>query len=225
MILNRCNSVGNPKKKQKSKQPWLKEHFDDAYVKKAQKEGYRSRAVYKLLEIQERDHLFRSGMTVVDLGSAPGGWSQLTVKYVGEEGRILALDILPMEPIDRVEFIQGDFQEQEVLNKMITLMNGRKVDLVISDMAPNISGMNVIDQPKVMYLSELAVDFARQILVPGGDILIKVFQGAGFDDLIQELHRSFGKVTTRKPKASRPRSREVYVVARDYHSHENHIVT
>lgn len=217
--------MSNLKKKHKSKQPWLKEHFDDVYVKMAQKEGYRSRAVYKLQEINERDRLFRPGMTVVDLGAAPGGWSQIAAKYVGEKGRVIALDILPMEPLEGVEIIQGDFQEQSVLDKMLIIMNGQKANLVISDMAPNITGMNVIDQPKAMYLSELAVDFSRRVLESGGDLVVKMFQGSGFDHLMQELRQSFGKVVTRKPKASRPRSREVYVVARDYHSYQNHIVT
>ena len=217
--------MNNLKKKHKSKQPWLNEHFNDAYVKKAQMEGYRSRAVYKLQEINERDKLLRPGMTVVDLGAAPGGWSQIAVKSVGKKGRIYALDILPMEPIDGVEFIQGDFQEQYVLDKLLNLMDGHKVNLVISDMAPNISGMNVIDQPKAMYLSELAVDFARQVLVSGGDIVVKVFQGAGFDNLMHELCKSFERVNIRKPNASRPRSREVYMVARNYHLDQNHIVT
>lgn len=213
------------KKKHKSKQPWLNEHFNDVYVKMAQNEGYRSRAVYKLQEIHERDKLFRSGMVVVDLGAAPGGWSQIAAKYVGDKGRVFALDILPMEPLDGVEFLQGDFQEQNVLDNMLKLMNGRNANLVISDMAPNISGMSVIDQPKGMYLSELAVDFAGRVLASGGDMVIKVFQGAGFDNLVQGLRQSFDKVTIRKPKASRPRSREVYVVAKNYHSYQNHIVT
>ena len=217
--------MSNLKKKHKSKQPWLNEHFNDVYVKMAMKEGYRSRAVYKLQEINERDGLFQPGMTVVDLGAAPGGWSQIAAKYVGEKGRVIALDILPMEPLERVEFIQGDFQEQCVLDKILALMSGQKANLVISDMAPNITGMNVIDQPKAMYLSELAVDFARQVLVSGGDLVVKVFQGAGFDHFVKELHQSFEKVMIRKPKASRPRSREVYVVARNYHLYRNHIVT
>jgi len=217
--------MSNLKKKHKTKQPWLNEHLKDAYVKKARIEGYRSRAVYKLQEIIERDMLLRPGMTVVDLGAAPGGWSQIAVKCVGEKGRVYALDILPMEPLEGVEFIQGDFQEQYVLDKLLNMMDGQRVNLVISDMAPNITGMKVIDQPKAMYLSELAVDFARQVLVSGGDFVVKVFQGAGFDNLIQELRQSFESVVIRKPKASRPRSPEVYVVARNYHLHQNHIVT
>jgi 23S rRNA (uridine2552-2'-O)-methyltransferase len=164
-------------------------------------------------------------MTVVDLGAAPGGWSQMAVKCVGERGRIIALDLLPMAPIDGVEFVQGDFQDQYVLDKLLKMMDGQKANLVISDMAPNISGMNVIDQPKAMYLSELAVDFARQVLASGGDLVVKMFQGTGFDQLLQALRQSFEKVIIRKPGASRPRSREVYVVARNYHFHQNHIVT
>ena len=217
--------MDNLKKKLKRKQSWLDEHVNDPYVKQARKEGYRSRAVYKLQEINERDKLLRPGMTVVDLGAAPGGWSQLAVKVVGAKGRVFALDILPMEPLDGVEFIQGDFQEQHVLDKMTNQMNGRKANLVISDMAPNITGMNVIDQPRAMYLSELAVDFARQTLDVGGDMVVKVFQGADFDHFVQDLRRSFAKVVIRKPKASRARSRECYVVARNYHSYQNHIVT
>jgi len=217
--------MDNLKKKHKRKQPWLDEHDSDLYVKQARREGYRSRAVYKLQEINERDKLLRPGMMVVDLGAAPGGWSQWTAKIIGAQGRIFALDILPMEPLDGVEFIQGDFQEQHVLAKMLNLMNGRKANLVISDMAPNISGMSVIDQPQAMYLAELAVDFSRQVLVSGGDMVIKVFQGSGFDTFVQDLRQSFAKVVIRKPKASRARSRECYVVARNYHSYQNHIVT
>lgn len=217
--------MNNLKKKHKRKQPWLDEHVNDVYVKKARKEGYRSRAVYKLQELIERERLLRPGMIVVDLGAAPGGWSQMAAKCVGDKGRIYALDILPMEPIDGVEFIQGDFQEQQVLDKMLDLMNGKKADLVISDMAPNITGMSAIDQPKAMYLAELALDFSRQVLVAGGNLVIKVFQGAGFDEYIEVLRRSFGKVVIRKPKASRSRSRESYVVARNYQSYQNHIVT
>ena len=217
--------MDNLKKKLKRKQSWLDEHVNDPYVKQARKEGYRSRAVYKLQEINARDKLLYPGMTVVDLGAAPGGWSQLAAKIIGAKGRIFALDVLPLEPLEGVEFIQGDFQEQHVLDKMLHLMNGRKANLVISDMAPNITGMNVIDQPRAMYLSELALDFSRQVLVRGGDLVIKVFQGAGFDRFIQDLRQSFARVVIRKPRASRPRSRECYVVARNYHSYQNHIVT
>lgn len=213
------------KKKHKRNQPWLDEHFNDPYVKKARMDGFRSRAVYKLQELNERDGLLRTGMTVVDLGAAPGSWSQWVAQSVGDTGRVLAVDILPVDPLDRVEFIQGDFQENEVLDKLLNLMRDQKANLVISDMAPNITGMNVIDQPKAMYLAELAADFARQALISGGDLVVKAFQGAGFDGFIHELDQSFDKVMIRKPRASRPRSREVYVVARNYQSYQNHIVT
>ena len=203
-------------KKSKSSRRWLDRHFKDEFVKQAQKEGYRSRAVYKLLEIQERDRLLKPGQVVVDLGAAPGGWSQVAHKTVGRKGAVVALDILPMEPIPEVEFIQGDFREDAVLQKLRNLLDGRAVDLVISYMAPNVSGMAAVDQPRAMYLCELALDFAREVLKPGGGLVVKVFQGEGFDQYVRDLRDAFGKVVTRKPKASRPRSREVYLVATNY---------
>ncbi len=203
-------------KKSKSSRRWLDRHFKDEFVKQAQKEGYRSRAVYKLLEIQERDQILKPGQVVVDLGAAPGGWSQVAHKNVGRKGEVVALDILPMEPIPEVEFIQGDFREDAVLQKLRNVLDGRAVDLVISDMAPNVSGMAAVDQPRAMYLCELALDFAREVLKPGGGLVVKVFQGEGFDQYVRDLRDAFGKVVTRKPKASRPRSREVYLVATNY---------
>lgn len=200
----------------KSSGRWLREHFDDPYVKRAQQEGYRSRAVYKLEEIDRRDRLLQPGMTVVDLGAAPGGWSQYAKRAVGERGRVVALDILPMDPMAGVEILQGDFREQEVLDRLLQTLGDRPVDLVISDMAPNISGVNSVDQARAMYLAELAVDFAKQILKPGGDLLLKIFQGEGFEAVLADLRRSFRSVVIRKPKASRPRSREVYALARNY---------
>ncbi len=199
----------------KSSKRWLKEHFDDFYVQKAQKEGWRSRAVYKLQEIDEKDKLLKPGMTVVDLGAAPGGWSQWAASRVGEKGQVYALDILPVEPFAGVTFIQGDFREEAVYQQLLDALGEKTVDLVISDMAPNMSGNTAVDIPRAMYLSELAMDFADQTLKPGGDLLVKVFQGAGFDELIRALRQRYAKVITRKPKASRPRSREVYLLARD----------
>ncbi len=200
----------------KSSSKWLREHFDDPYVQRAQRDGYRSRASYKLLEIQEKDRLIKPGMTLVDLGAAPGGWSQLATRFVTGTGRVIALDILPMDPLPDVEFVQGDFREQKVYEQLMQLLGERPVDLVISDMAPNISGMKAIDQPRAMYLAELAVDFSRNVLAQGGDLLIKAFEGEGMEELRRELRKSFRKVVTRKPAASRLRSREVYLVARNY---------
>lgn len=200
----------------KSSARWLREHFKDEYVKRAQQAGYRSRAVYKLQEIQEKDHLLRPGMTVVDLGAAPGGWSQFAVQMVGDQGKVIALDILPVDAIAGVEFVQGDFREQEVLDRLVHVLAGRPVDLVISDMAPNISGIKAVDQPRGIYLSELAVDFAREVLTPGGHLLVKVFQGEGFDALLRELRTDFASVVSRKPQASRSRSPEIYLLARNY---------
>ena len=204
-----------PKKRSSSK-AWLKEHRDDPYVQRAQREGYRSRACYKLLELQEKDRLIRPGMCVLDLGSAPGGWSQVAVEQVGHRGRVIASDILPMDNLAGVEFIQGDFTEDSVFEAILAAINDDPVDLVISDIAPNLSGMNAVDQPRSMYLVELALDMARQVLAPGGSFVAKVFQGEGFDELIREARAAFGKVLTRKPQASRPRSREVYLVAKDF---------
>lgn len=201
----------------KSSARWLKEHFTDIYVKQAQEAGYRSRAVYKLLEINERDHILRPGMTVVDLGAAPGGWSQVAGGTVGSKGRVIALDILAMEPLPGVSFIQGDFTEQPALDALLEAMHGARAGLVMSDMAPNISGLRSVDQPRAMYLAELALEFARKVLTPGGDLLMKVFQGEGSDALRKDLLRSFKQVLIRKPASSRARSREVYLLARNYH--------
>jgi 23S rRNA (uridine2552-2'-O)-methyltransferase len=203
-------------KRSKSSQNWLKRHFDDPYVKDAQKAGYRSRAVFKLLEIQEKDHLLKPGMVVVDLGAAPGGWSQIAAPIVGKSGRVIALDVLEMEPLQDVTIIQGDFTEQGVFERLITTLDGRKVDLVMSDMAPNISGMKAVDQPKSMYLAELAMDFCEKALKPGGDLITKIFQGEGFDAFLKVLRENFDKVVIRKPKASRPKSREVYILGRGF---------
>jgi 23S rRNA (uridine2552-2'-O)-methyltransferase len=200
-------------KKRSSSKAWLKEHRHDPYVQRAQREGYRSRACYKLLELQERDQLIRPGMTVLDLGSAPGGWSQVAVELVGHRGRVIASDILPMDNLAGVEFIQGDFTEDAVFEAILAAIGEAPVDVVISDMAPNMSGMNAVDQPRSMYLVELALDMARRVLAPGGSFVAKIFQGEGFDELFREARSSFDKVLTRKPKASRPRSREVYLVA------------
>ncbi|GAB3315325.1 RlmE family RNA methyltransferase [Haliea atlantica] len=202
-----------PKKRSSSK-AWLKEHREDPYVQRAQKEGYRSRACYKLLEIQEKDRLFRPAMTVLDLGAAPGGWSQVAVDLVGHKGRVVASDILPMDQLAGVDFIQGDFTEEAVFEQLLGALDGQPVDLVLSDMAPNMSGVNAVDQPRSMYLVELALDMALRVLAPGGAFVTKVFQGEGFDDWFREVRDSFERVATRKPRASRPRSREVYVVAR-----------
>ncbi|GAB4182241.1 MAG: 23S rRNA (uridine(2552)-2'-O)-methyltransferase RlmE [Wenzhouxiangellaceae bacterium] len=198
----------------KSSQRWLREHFDDHWVKRAQQEGWRSRAVFKLEEIQEKDQLLKPGQVVVDLGAAPGGWSQWTAALQDGNGTVLALDILPMEPLANVEFILGDFREEEPLQKLQQALAGRQVDIVLSDMAPNISGMKAVDQPRAMYLAELAADFAAQHLKPGGDFLVKVFQGEGFDSFLSSLREQYTRVLTRKPKASRPRSRELYLLAR-----------
>lgn len=197
----------------KSSRRWLKEHFSDPYVKQAQQEGLRSRAAYKLKEIQERDKLFKPGMTVVDLGAAPGSWSELVVNYVGAKGRVIALDILPMEPIQGVEFIQGDFSDEACLQTLLTTVDPLKIDWVISDLAPNMSGIDSVDQSRSIHLAELALDFALHVLKPGGGFLIKVFQGEGFDAYLRDIRQHFKKVVIRKPKASRGRSREVYILA------------
>jgi 23S rRNA (uridine2552-2'-O)-methyltransferase len=203
-------------KKRSSSKAWLKEHRDDPYVQQALRDGYRSRACYKLLELQEKDHLIKPGMTVVDLGSAPGGWSQVAAELVGHQGRVVASDILHMDNLADVEFIQGDFTEDEVFEQILAAIAGEPVDLVVSDMAPNMSGVAAVDQPKSMYLVELALDMARRVLAPGGSFVAKVFQGEGFDALFRDAGSSFDRVLTRKPKASRPRSREVYLVAVGY---------
>ena len=203
-------------KRSKSSQNWLRRHFDDYYVKEAQKAGYRSRAVYKLLEIQEKDRILKPGMVVIDLGAAPGSWSEVAAPLIGKSGKIIAMDILDIDPIDKVTFIQGDFTEQETFDSLLENLNGREVDLVMSDLAPNISGTRAVDQPKAMYLAELALDFSNTVLKPGGDLLTKVFQGEGSEQYLKALRESFDKVVIRKPKASRPKSREVYMLARGF---------
>lgn len=198
-------------RRQKSKK-WMQRHLSDPFVQQAQKEGYRSRAVYKLKEIDERYRLFRAGINVVDLGAAPGGWSQYAAKKVGQRGQVIALDILAMEAIDNVTFLQGDFTKQEVLDELISELGGQRVDLVISDMAPNMSGIGVVDQPRTMYLGELAMDFAKNVLKPEGKLLIKTFQGTGFPELRQSIIAGYDKIATSKPSASRNNSREVYLL-------------
>ena len=197
----------------KNSKDWLKEHFDDQYVHKAKQDGYRSRASYKLIEICEKDRLIRSGMTVVDLGSAPGGWSQVAARLVGDNGRVVASDILEMDSIAGVEFIHGDFTDEQVYQSLLDCIGDSPVDLVISDMAPNMSGNAVIDQPAAMYLVELALDMAQSILKPGGVFVAKLFHGAGFDDYVKTVRQQYKKVVMRKPEASRARSRETYIVA------------
>lgn len=200
--------------KSKSSKDWLREHFDDHYVKKAQKEGYRSRATFKLEELDKKDKLIRSGMAVVDLGSAPGGWSDYALRKVGDKGTVVALDILPMTPLTGVHFIEGDFREDAALDELNAVLNGQQIDLVLSDMAPNITGVDSIDQPSSMYLVELALDFALANLSKQGCFLVKVFQGEGFDTFLKSMRSGFQKVVTRKPDASRARSREVYLLGR-----------
>lgn len=198
----------------KTSNAWLAEHVNDHYVQSAQKDGYRARAAYKLLEINDRDKLLTPGAVVVDLGAAPGSWSQVAAKLVGPSGQVLALDILPMAPLAGVEFIQGDFREQAVLDELIKCLKGRAVDLVISDMAPNISGMSVIDQARSYHLAELALDFSAQYLRPGGNFLVKVFQGSDFQQYLAVMKENFTEVLTRKPKASRGRSQEIYLIGK-----------
>lgn len=199
-------------KQSDSSRRWLKEHFTDPYVKQAQKAGYRSRAVYKLLEIQDRSRIFKPGMNVVDLGAAPGGWSQVLVKMV-KPGRVIAMDILPMDEIPGVTFLQGDFTEEAVMHQLEEMLGGQKVDWVVSDMAPNTSGHESVDIPRSVELAELALDFALRVLKPTGGYLTKVFQGEGFDSFLRDIKQKFKKVAVRKPKASRDRSREVYILA------------
>ncbi|MGK0405913.1 MAG: 23S rRNA (uridine2552-2'-O)-methyltransferase [Oleispira sp.] len=200
----------------KSSNDWMDEHFNDHYVMKAKEEGYRSRACYKLMEIDDKDKLIKPGMTIVDLGSAPGSWSQVAVNRVGDHGLVVASDILSMDGIAGVTFLQGDFTEETVFDELMTIIGNRQVDLVISDMAPNMSGMSAVDQPSAMYLVELALDMARQVLKPGGNYVAKVFHGEGFDEYLKDMRSSFLKVVTRKPESSRARSREVYLVAKGY---------
>jgi len=194
--------------------PWMQRHLDDSFVKKAQVDGFRSRAAYKLLELNEKDKLFKSNMCVVDLGAAPGGWTQVACDLVGDKGRVIALDILPMDSFANAEVIQGDFREDDVYQKLLDTLDGQAVDLVISDMAPNISGMRAIDQPKAMYLAELALDFACQTLKPGGHFATKVFEGEGMVDYRSLVKQSFSKMLVRKPDASRSESRELFIVGK-----------
>tara|TARA_B110001450_G_scaffold9469_1_gene9381 strand:- start:2086 stop:2706 length:621 start_codon:yes stop_codon:yes gene_type:complete len=193
---------------------WIKQHVKDPYVKQAQVDGYRSRASYKLLEIVEKDRLIRSGMTVVDLGSTPGGWSQVSARLVGHGGKVHAMDILPMDAIAGVDFIQGDFTEESVFEELLTLIENRPVDLVISDMAPNLSGNKAVDQPAVIYLAELALELAGKVLNGNGVFIAKLFQGQGFDPFVLDVRKMFNGVSIIKPEASRSRSREVYLVAK-----------
>ena len=204
------------KKRTASSFRWMQEHFDDHYVKLAQKRVFRSRAAFKIEEIQEKDKLIRPGMTVVDLGAAPGGWSQVVVKLAGDNGKVIACDILPMDPIVGVDFLQGDFREEKVLDALLTRVGDAKVDVVLSDMAPNMSGTGGVDQPRAMYLVELALDMCHQVLAPNGCFAVKVFQGEGFEEYMKSVREVFKTVKTRKPDSSRPRSREVYLVATGY---------
>jgi 23S rRNA (uridine2552-2'-O)-methyltransferase len=203
-------------KRSKSSARWLAEHANDEYVRRAQREGWRSRAVYKLEEIQQRERLLRPGIRCVDLGAAPGSWSQYAARLLGAGGRIVATDILPMEAIAGVEFVLGDFREPAVLDEVLKRMGSEKVDLVLSDMAPNMAGIDAVDQPRSMYLAELAFEFADRVLVPGGDLLVKLFQGEGFDQIIRTARGRYGRVMTKKPKASRARSPEIYLLARQF---------
>ncbi len=200
-----------------SSRQWLDRQHSDPYVKRAQREGYRSRAAYKLLEIQEKDRVFRPGMRVLDLGAAPGSWSQIAARLVGRAGQVIALDILPMDPLPGVTLLEGDFREPQMLDDLHRILGDGSLDLVLSDMAPNITGVAAVDQPRSMYLVELALDLARERLKPGGSLVVKVFQGQGFDALLGEIRRSFSRVVSRKPKSSRSQSRELYLVAKGFH--------
>ncbi|MDP9090563.1 MAG: 23S rRNA (uridine(2552)-2'-O)-methyltransferase RlmE [Pseudomonadota bacterium] len=203
-------------KRSKSSSRWLSEHANDEYVKRAQKEGWRSRAVFKLAQIQEAERILRPGIRCVDLGCAPGGWSQYAARIAGGKGRIVATDILSMDAIPGVEFVQGDFREESVLGEVLQRVGADKVDLVLSDMAPNMAGIDAVDQPRSMYLAELAIEFADRVLAPGGDLLVKLFQGAGFDQIIKDTRSRYRRVVTKKPKASRTRSPEIYLLARQF---------
>jgi len=203
-------------RRSKSSGRWLQEHFADPFVQQAQAQGWRSRAVFKLEEIDRREKLLQPRHCCLDLGAAPGAWSQYTRRRVGRQGRVVATDILPMEPIEGVEFVQGDFREEATLTKLLELLPERGVDVLLSDMAPNLSGLDVVDQPRSMYLGELALDLAGRLLKPGGDALIKVFQGAGFQELLRSARGSFAQVRLSKPQASRSRSAEMYLLAKDF---------
>ncbi|WP_150910944.1 23S rRNA (uridine(2552)-2'-O)-methyltransferase RlmE [Marinobacter halotolerans] len=200
----------------KTSDRWLKEHFDDVWVKKSREDGYRSRASYKLIELDKKDRIFRPGQVVVDLGAAPGGWSQVAVERVGDQGAVIASDILGMDAIAGVDFVRGDFTEQAVLDELLGLLGDRQADVVISDMAPNMSGMAAVDIPTAMGLVELALDMACQVLKPGGVFAAKVFQGEGFESLLSEMRKSFTTVVSRKPDSSRARSREIYQVCKGF---------
>ncbi|GAW86221.1 23S rRNA (uridine2552-2'-O)-methyltransferase [Bathymodiolus platifrons methanotrophic gill symbiont] len=200
----------------KSSNQWMQEHLNDEYVKKAKELGYRSRATFKLIEIIEKDKLVRTGMNVVDLGAAPGGWSEYVRGIVGKKQKVIALDILDIEPIEGVDFIQGDFREDKVFEQLNEILDGAPIDVVLSDMAPNLSGNKAIDQPSAMYLCELALETAVAVLVDGGTFLVKVFQGTGFDEYKKQVASSFDKVLIRKPKSSRARSNEVYILAKGF---------
>lgn len=200
----------------KSSNRWMQEHFDDEYVKQAQQKGYRSRAVFKLSEIQEKDRIIKPGMTVVDLGAAPGGWSQYAQEVAGRKSKIIALDILAMEPLEDVHFIQGDFRDEIVLHQLLNILEGAPVNLVMSDMAPNMSGNKAVDQPRALYLAELALDMAKSILAKEGIFLVKLFHGEGYEAFLQDVKASFSAVVIRKPKASRARSNEVYILAKGF---------
>ncbi len=200
----------------KSSSRWLQEHINDPYVKQAQKDGYRSRSSYKLIQLDEKDRLIRPGMLILDLGSAPGGWSQVAGRLVGGKGRVVATDILPMDAVNNVEFVQGDFMEDAVVDQILERLQAKKPDLVICDLAPNIGGIDSADQAASMYLVELALDLVRKVLKPKGDFVVKVFQGEGSDAYLKDLRTSFEKVIVRKPAASRARSREVYLVGKGF---------
>jgi 23S rRNA (uridine2552-2'-O)-methyltransferase len=204
------------KKRSASSTRWLQEHFSDHFVQQAQKKGLRSRAVFKLDEIQQRDKLLRPGMTVVDLGAAPGGWSQFVVDHLHGNCRVIACDILPMDPIAGVDFLEGDFRDEAVLQTLLSRIGGNTVDIVLSDMAPNMSGNDNVDQPRAMYLIELALEMCHQVLKPGGSFVVKVFHGQGFEEFLKAVRAAFTTVKTRKPESSRARSREVYLVATGY---------
>jgi 23S rRNA (uridine2552-2'-O)-methyltransferase len=205
-------------KRTKSSQRWLQEHESDVFVKRARESGFRSRAIFKLEDMQRTDRLLKPGMTIVDLGAAPGGWSQYAARLLQGQGRVIALDILPMDAINGVEFIQGDFTADEVLEQLMSLLGADRPHLVMSDMAPNMSGIAAVDQDRSMRLAELALDFATRTLAPGGDFLVKVFQGRDFQPFVRQLRGLFGTVKTRKPPASRQRSAELYVLARTFNS-------
>jgi len=202
--------------KSKTSQKWLDRHVSDEFVKRSVKEGYRSRAVYKLIELNDKAKFIKPGQIVVDLGAAPGGWCQVASDIVGEKGRVIGVDLLPIDPLPDVEFIQGDFQDDVVLQQLQDVLHDHKVDLVLSDMAPNLSGMTAVDQPRAMYLCELALLFAQQHLKKGGWFVAKVFQGEGFEAFLKEVRQYFGNVSMKKPKASRPKSREMYLVAGNF---------